>query len=85
MKKLLLLLFLIIITNNTLAQLNQNNLTHYKELEGSDVYCTIADRFGNIWIGSMNGLVRYDGYEFKHFYFDPNDSESLKDIIIWSL
>ena len=85
MKKLLLLLFLIIITNNTLAQLNQNNLTHYKELEGSDVYCTIADRFGNIWIGSMNGLVRYDGYEFKHFYFDPNDSGSLKDIIIWSL
>ena len=85
MKKFIFLLLLTIFTNNALAQLNQNSFTHYNELDGTDIYCTISDRFGNIWIGSQSGLVRYDGYEFKHFYFDPNDSGSLKDIVVWSL
>jgi len=86
MKKIVvLLIFLISATINAPAQLSQNSLTYYNELDGTSVFCTLADSFGNIWIGSQNGLVRFDGYEFKRFYFDPNDSGSLKDIVTWSL
>ena len=35
------------------------------------------DMYGFIWIGTENGLNRYDGYNFYQFYHDDNDSLSL--------
>ena len=35
------------------------------------------DMSGFIWIGTENGLNRYDGYNFYQFYHDDNDSLSL--------
>jgi signal transduction histidine kinase/ligand-binding sensor domain-containing protein len=70
------------------AQLNAQNMTHYTEkdgLPGSEVQCILADRQGYIWIGTNNGLTRFDGYAFKRFYFDPNDSSTIHGIIIESL
>jgi len=37
----------------------------------------IQDRYGFIWLATMNGLYRYDGYEFKRFHHIENDSTSL--------
>jgi len=38
----------------------------------------VQDRKGRLWIGTKDGgLVRYDGYGFKTFSYDPNDSTSL--------
>ena len=31
------------------------------------------DMYGFIWIGTENGLNRYDGYNFYQFYHDDND------------
>lgn len=35
------------------------------------------DRFGFIWIGTMNGLLRYDGYEIKLYNTDNRGENSL--------
>lgn len=43
--------------------------------------CTVGaifqDRRGFLWIGTSDGLNRYDGYSFKHYKHIPGDSTSL--------
>lgn len=45
----------------------------------------IEDSDGFIWIGTQNGLARYDGYEFLVFKHHPNDSNSLSNNQVESL
>ena len=69
-------------------QLNSGNLTQFTEndgLPGAQVNKLLADRFGYIWVGTINGLARFDGYEFKRFYSNPNNTGSIHGLIIWSL
>ena len=47
--------------------------------------CIQQDTHGFIWIGTQNGLNRYDGYTFKKYFHEPNDSTSLSDSYINSL
>lgn len=47
--------------------------------------CIIQDHRGFIWVGTQNGLNRYDGYTFKKYFHNPNDSTSLSDSYINSL
>lgn len=39
----------------------------------------LQDRQGFIWIGTQNGLVRYNAYEFKTFKNQSNDSTTLSN------
>ncbi|MBL7871656.1 MAG: hypothetical protein JNM78_08610 [Cyclobacteriaceae bacterium] len=74
--------------SHSLAQLNTNNLTRYTEqdgLPGTEVNKILIDQFGYVWVGTINGLARYDGYSFKRFYSNPNDPGSIKGLVIWSL
>jgi len=41
------------------------------------VTCVVQDKTGFIWIGTANGLVRYDGINFKVYQNIPSDSTSL--------
>jgi signal transduction histidine kinase/ligand-binding sensor domain-containing protein len=85
----LLLIFMCIVISPTIhAQLNSGNLTQYTEndgLPGAQVNTLLVDKFGFIWAGTINGLARFDGYQFKRFYSNPNDTTSLQGLIIWSL
>ena len=52
------------------AQLLQNNFEHFTKNDGlpSDEINTIMqDHLGYLWIGTNNGLSRYDGYSFEKF------------------
>jgi len=40
------------------------------------------DRDGLIWIGSRNGLIRFDGYAYELFQHDPSDPGSISDSTI---
>lgn len=35
------------------------------------------DETGFIWIGTPNGLIRFDGYQFRRYAFDPSDPHSI--------
>jgi signal transduction histidine kinase/ligand-binding sensor domain-containing protein/DNA-binding response OmpR family regulator len=54
-------------------------------LSGSDVNCVMQDRKGFIWIGTENGLDRFDGNDFKVFRQQHNSESTLSDNSVWSL
>ncbi len=45
----------------------------------------LHDRRGFIWIGTYNGLNRYDGYRFKTYKPDPNNPNSLGGLEVFAL
>ena len=46
-------------------------------LPQSSVYCMYQDAKGFIWVGTTNGLSRYDGYAFRHFKFSQGNPHSI--------
>ncbi len=54
-------------------------------LSSNTVYAIFQDNTGFIWFGTDDGLNRYDGYNFKVFRNDPDDSNSISSNNIWSL
>lgn len=47
--------------------------------------CFLRDRHGFLWIGTVRGLNRYDGYSFKSFFHRENDNKSISDDYIQCL
>jgi signal transduction histidine kinase/DNA-binding response OmpR family regulator/ligand-binding sensor domain-containing protein len=54
-------------------------------LSQNSVLCLIQDRRGYLWIGTEDGLNRFDGHTFKKFRSTPYDTLSLPKGAIWSL
>jgi signal transduction histidine kinase/ligand-binding sensor domain-containing protein/CheY-like chemotaxis protein len=54
-----------------------HRLTTENGLCNDSVFSIIQDRQGFIWIGTLNGLTRYDGSRFVTFYHEPLDPNSL--------
>lgn len=46
-------------------------------LPSSNVYKVVQDARGLLWMGTENGLVRFDGVHFRVFRHDPRDKYSL--------
>jgi ligand-binding sensor domain-containing protein/signal transduction histidine kinase len=55
------------------------HLTVKDGLSNNIVKTVIQDKTGFIWFGTNDGLNRYDGYNFKIFRHDSNDSNSISD------
>jgi len=54
-------------------------------LSHNQVNTIIKDARGFMWFGTLSGLNRYDGYQFKVFKHDPGDSTSLTDDFITNI
>ncbi|ALO36352.1 hypothetical protein CMT41_17610 [Colwellia sp. MT41] len=54
-------------------------------LPQNSVHTILQGSTGFLWIGTEEGLVRYDGYSLKVFKHEPNNSHSLSDNDILSL
>jgi signal transduction histidine kinase/ligand-binding sensor domain-containing protein/DNA-binding response OmpR family regulator len=54
-------------------------------LSSSSQTCIVQDKEGFIWIGTTDGLSRFDGYSFKVYRKIPGDSTSLNDNLICTL
>ncbi|TWV99216.1 response regulator [Chitinophaga pinensis] len=64
-------------------QLSRIDLT--QGLSANQVNCILKDSQGFMWFGTMSGLNRFDGYNFKVFRQILSDSTTLSDNFITSL
>jgi ligand-binding sensor domain-containing protein len=55
------------------------NLDKQQGLSNNSVKCFLRDSKGFLWIGTNEGLNRYDGYNFRAFKNNPTDTTSLRD------
>ncbi|WP_243113354.1 ligand-binding sensor domain-containing protein [Romboutsia sp. Marseille-P6047] len=62
---------------NISESLNFKNITIEDGLSQSTVEAIYQDSRGYIWIGTNDGLNRYNGYEFKHYKHDKYDENSI--------
>ena len=58
------------------------HLTINEGLSQNRVNCILQDRDGFLWIGTNEGLNRYDGYEFHTFEKGTDSNEKLSDDFI---
>ncbi len=79
-----LLIQILFLSNQTFSQsynpkgnIRFNHLTKEDGLSDSFDWCILQDSKGFIWIGTSDGLDRYDGRSFKLFKYSPDDVNSL--------
>ena len=60
-----------------LSQYSRSQWTIEDGLPQSTVFCGLQDREGFLWVGTQEGLARFDGVQFE--VFDRNNVESLRD------
>lgn len=89
MKRIILLAlsWLLLSLNLTYAnsRLQLRNIAFKEGLNNMNVSAIAQDRLGYIWVATMGGLSRYNGYEFKHYYFDAGNPSSLRSNHVSSL
>jgi ligand-binding sensor domain-containing protein len=76
------------ISLQVLAQSNQASYKVYRTKEGTfnnTVLCMLKDSRGFTWTGTSEGLNRFDGHLFRHFFSDRNNANSLTDNYIWDI
>ncbi len=61
----------------------------YKSISNNYVSSIAEDDFGNLWVGTYNGLNKFNPQKpangFLKYFYDKNNSNSLSDNIIWSV
>ncbi|MBC7851483.1 MAG: histidine kinase [Chitinophagaceae bacterium] len=85
-KSTLTLLFILACCQSLLAQ--PYYFRHYQVEQGlshNTVFCTAQDKKGFLWLGTKDGLNRFDGYTFNIFRNNPDETRSLGDNFIRSL
>jgi ligand-binding sensor domain-containing protein len=74
------ILLLIVCLQSHAQEPRKYSFTHYGTSQGlisNDSYAVTQDPQGYIWIGSSNGLQRYDGVRFKNFRPIKKDSSTI--------
>jgi len=60
-------------------------ITSVDGLPSDHVYALAQDRRGHLWVGTGDGLARFDGVEFQVYRHDPEDPASLPGNTIQAL
>ncbi|MCR5818804.1 MAG: response regulator [Prevotella sp.] len=84
MKRLFLSFFLIVLTTMSgLSQVNyrQRQLTIDNGLASNSISCITQDSRGFIWIGTSNGLSRYDGVTATNFMITNDDGDIINTYV----
>ncbi|WP_304064422.1 hybrid sensor histidine kinase/response regulator transcription factor [Pedobacter glucosidilyticus] len=64
------------------AQTKKISFKHYTINEGlsqNTVLCILVDHYGFIWIGTEDGLNKFDGYEFTIYRHDNKNKKSISN------
>ena len=87
MKRLKALIVLILSIQCASAQFFSHNLSIDNVMNSHQVRCVIQDKSGFLWMGSTNGLFRYDGYHYQRIqekgHPDLLPDESVLSISNW--
>jgi signal transduction histidine kinase/ligand-binding sensor domain-containing protein/DNA-binding response OmpR family regulator len=76
------LIFLPVLSFAQRPSLNFEHFATHEGLSQINVNCIIQDSRGFMWIGTRNGLNRYDGYKFIVYRYDSNDEHSLSNNMV---
>lgn len=82
------ILILSSVINSLFAQPGILQFQHYHADNGlpqNSVNCIFQDNQGFIWVGTQDGLCRFDGYAFKTYLHNSLVKNSLSDGYIWSI
>ncbi|MFC0772095.1 ligand-binding sensor domain-containing protein [Terrimonas alba] len=83
-----LLLFSLVLLPATAGGQSPYYFRHYEVehgLSNNTVLCSVMDKKGFMWFGTIDGLNRFDGYTFKVFRNDPANPKSLGNNSVFSL
>ena len=79
---------LLLLTFYSFGQVSDLHVKRYTKKEGlssNNITSFAQTPDGKLWIGTTDGLNRFDGYEFKVFRNNPGDSTSISDNTITAL
>jgi len=62
-----------------------NSITTETGLPESQIVSFTQDKYGYLWFGTQNGLVRYDGFKLKHYPFKDREGNDIDVCSINSL
>ncbi len=65
--------------------LSFESLTTDDGLPTNQIYALCKDHKGYLWIGTINGLIRYDGYNFKKFTHSMTNKRSLSNNAVYKI
>lgn len=83
-KKYLIFLFLsFFLINTTQSQENDfKEVEAFKEFKNTEILTITQDQFNNIWLGTNQGLLRFDGNEIKNFELKiDNSTKNISTIL----
>ncbi|MFY7788328.1 MAG: ligand-binding sensor domain-containing protein, partial [Thermoflexibacteraceae bacterium] len=74
----------------TLSAINAQNLKFWhltirERLSNNSINCLLQDSKGFMWIGTSDGLNRYDGYKFDIYLHNPKDKYTLSNNFVNAL
>ncbi|WP_207420655.1 hybrid sensor histidine kinase/response regulator transcription factor [Desertivirga brevis] len=59
--------------------LKLSNISREQGLSNSTVFCIYQDSYGFIWVGTGDGLNRYDGVQIQVYKNDPKKANTISD------
>lgn len=83
-----LLVYIICLSVLTLTKVSAQDIFRFQHYDSEDglsqnsVSSVLCDKDGFLWIGTMNGLNRFDGYEFKVFNNNTKDNSFINNRVI---
>jgi ligand-binding sensor domain-containing protein/signal transduction histidine kinase/DNA-binding response OmpR family regulator len=82
------LLYYLLLTLPLLSSGQTHYFKHYQVEQGlsnNTVYSCLQDKKGFLWLGTKDGLNRFDGYTFKIFRHNPSDKKTLSNNMVHTL
>lgn len=84
-RSLLVFLFFCCLSHLKAQDITFRHLAVEDGLSQNTINCIYQDHDGFMWFGTQDGLNCYDGFEFRIYRSDPNDSASLSHNWIWDV
>ncbi len=81
-------LIFLLVSIRAFATISDVQFSHYTVADGlsqNTVTDIVEDKHGFIWFATLDGLNRFDGYEFKYYQHDDSRPDSIADSFIRDL